>query len=171
MFTYFVNLNFNTYISPKPRKRYQTLDKTAVCAYGPSSVMTRVRVDVMAHDWNVPVSWCNVRQHLRILLRLPGPADNCWSAADIDLNSRRNPLRNFKYESYSKPEEDHFRLRIIWLLSIVRRAGQSGTRSNGWWTATYLGAIDNWMLEDRPFRQTLKWYRWYFTTFKYWEDC
>ncbi|WP_375711226.1 hypothetical protein [Lactiplantibacillus pentosus] len=30
-------------------------------------------------------------------------------------------MRNFKYESYSKPEEDHFQLRIIWLLSIVSR--------------------------------------------------
>ncbi|AYJ42779.1 hypothetical protein EFP25_10620 [Lactiplantibacillus pentosus] len=39
----------------------------------------------------------------------------------MDLNSRRRPLRNFKYESYSKPEAAHFQLRIIWLLSIVRR--------------------------------------------------
>ncbi|AYC71620.1 hypothetical protein EFO98_05815 [Lactiplantibacillus argentoratensis] len=29
-----------------------------------------------------------------------------------------NP-RHLKYESYSKPEENHFQLRIIWLLSIV----------------------------------------------------
>ncbi|NKI38167.1 hypothetical protein HFM82_07880 [Lactobacillus plantarum] len=29
-----------------------------------------------------------------------------------------NP-RHLKYESYSKPEVPHFRLRIIWLLSIV----------------------------------------------------
>ncbi|AYJ40826.1 hypothetical protein EFP40_16750 [Lactiplantibacillus pentosus] len=63
------------------------------------------------------------------LIRLPEPADNCWSAAD--LNSRRRPLRNFKYESYSKPEEPHFQLRIIWLLRIVRQSGQSGSRSNG----------------------------------------
>ncbi|MCT0162396.1 hypothetical protein EFM55_08535 [Lactiplantibacillus pentosus] len=68
---------------------------------------------------------------MRALVRLPGPADNCWNAADIDLNSRRRPLRNFKYESYSKPEAAHFRLRIIWLLSIVRQSGQSGSRSNG----------------------------------------
>ncbi|MCT4458212.1 hypothetical protein EFP00_12515 [Lactiplantibacillus paraplantarum] len=27
--------------------------------------------------------------------------------------------RHLKYESYSKPEEIHFQLRIIWLLSIV----------------------------------------------------
>nr|CCC16510.1 putative uncharacterized protein [Lactiplantibacillus pentosus IG1] len=68
---------------------------------------------------------------MRALVRLPGPSDNCWNVADVDLNSRRNPLRNFKYESYSKPEAAHFQLRIIWLLSIVRRAGQSGSRSNG----------------------------------------
>nr|CCC18119.1 putative uncharacterized protein [Lactiplantibacillus pentosus IG1] len=68
---------------------------------------------------------------MRVRFRLLGLTDNCWSAADIDLNSRRNPLRNFKYESYSKPEEDHFQLRIIWLLSIVRQPLQSGSHSNG----------------------------------------
>ncbi|MCT3304950.1 hypothetical protein EFP30_00675 [Lactiplantibacillus pentosus] len=67
----------------------------------------------------------------RALFRLPGPADNCWSAADIDLNSRRRPLRNFKFESCSKPEATHFRLRIIWLLSIASQPLQSGIRSNG----------------------------------------
>ncbi|WP_445623168.1 hypothetical protein [Lactiplantibacillus plantarum] len=30
-----------------------------------------------------------------------------------------------------EPEENHFRLRIIWLLSIVTQPLQSGTRSNG----------------------------------------
>ncbi|AWI41011.1 hypothetical protein FIV27_03820 [Lactiplantibacillus plantarum] len=35
-----------------------------------------------------------------------------------------NP-RHLKYESYSKPEERHFRLRIIWLLSIVTQPLQS----------------------------------------------
>ncbi|MCT4452528.1 hypothetical protein EFS33_02210 [Lactiplantibacillus plantarum] len=30
-----------------------------------------------------------------------------------------------KYESYSKPEGNHFRLRIIWLLSIVTQPLQS----------------------------------------------
>ncbi|MBS0953101.1 hypothetical protein JK218_13340 [Lactiplantibacillus plantarum] len=35
-----------------------------------------------------------------------------------------NP-RHLKYESYSKPEEKHFRLRIIWLLSIVTQPLQS----------------------------------------------
>ncbi len=59
-----------------------------------------------------------------------------WNRADIDLNSRRKALRNFKYESYSKPEAAHFQLRIIWLLSIVRQSGQSGTRSNDRWTTT-----------------------------------
>ena len=92
--------------------------------------------------------WIPVRQPMRALVRLSGPADNCWNAADVDLNSRRNPLSNFKYESYSKPEEDHFQLRIIWLLSIVSRPLQSGSRSNGEWTATYLGAIDHWIFSD-----------------------
>ncbi|AQX93853.1 hypothetical protein DUT87_00660 [Lactiplantibacillus plantarum] len=41
-----------------------------------------------------------------------------------------NP-RHLKYESYSKPEERHFRLRIIWLLSIVTQPLRSGSRSNG----------------------------------------
>ncbi|MCS8603569.1 hypothetical protein EFE36_08305 [Lactiplantibacillus pentosus] len=63
--------------------------------------------------------------------RLPGPADNYWNVANIDLNSRRRPLRNFKYESYSKPEVTHFQLRIIWLLSIVSWPLQSGSRSTG----------------------------------------
>ncbi|MCT3276089.1 hypothetical protein C6Y11_03045 [Lactiplantibacillus pentosus] len=66
-----------------------------------------------------------------ILRRLLGPADNCWNIADVDLNSHRKPLCNFKYESYSKPEATHFRLRIIWLLSIVSRPRQSGSHSNG----------------------------------------
>ncbi|RDG08836.1 hypothetical protein DQM08_13995 [Lactiplantibacillus paraplantarum] len=35
-----------------------------------------------------------------------------------------NP-RHLKYESYSKPEGNHFRLRIIWLLSIVTQPLQS----------------------------------------------
>ncbi|MCT4457868.1 hypothetical protein EFP00_10695 [Lactiplantibacillus paraplantarum] len=35
-----------------------------------------------------------------------------------------NP-RHLKYESYSKSEADHFRLRIIWLLSIVTQPLQS----------------------------------------------
>ncbi|RDG13520.1 hypothetical protein DQM08_01420 [Lactiplantibacillus paraplantarum] len=35
-----------------------------------------------------------------------------------------NP-RHLKYESYSKPEEIHFQLRIIWLLSIVTQPLQS----------------------------------------------
>ncbi|TLQ27601.1 hypothetical protein FEZ42_05135 [Lactiplantibacillus plantarum] len=35
-----------------------------------------------------------------------------------------NP-RHLKYESYSKPEVSFFRLRIIWLLSIVTQPLQS----------------------------------------------
>ncbi|RDF83561.1 hypothetical protein DQM22_05660 [Lactiplantibacillus plantarum] len=41
-----------------------------------------------------------------------------------------NP-RHLKYESYSKPEADHFQLRIIWLLSIVTQPLRSVSRSNG----------------------------------------
>ena len=55
-----------------------------------------------------------------------------------------NP-RHLKYESYSKPEATHFQLRIIWLLSIVTQPLQSGSRSNGWWTATELGTICRWL--------------------------
>ena len=93
-----------------------------------------------------------------------------WNAADVDLNSRRSSLRNFKYESYSKPEEVHFRLRIIWLLSIVSRPLQSGRRSNGRWTVTYFGAIDHWIFSDWFFRQWLNGYRWWLIVFSYWED-
>ena len=71
------------------------------------------------------LGWIAVRQRLRVLFRPPGLDANCWNAADIDLSSRSNPLRNLKYESYSKPEEDHFQLRIIWLLSIVTQPLQS----------------------------------------------
>ncbi|AVW09423.1 hypothetical protein DA077_02135 [Lactiplantibacillus paraplantarum] len=41
-----------------------------------------------------------------------------------------NP-RHLKYESYSKPEAVHFRLRIIWLLSIVTQPLRPVSRSNG----------------------------------------
>ncbi|MCT4457909.1 hypothetical protein EFP00_10915 [Lactiplantibacillus paraplantarum] len=41
----------------------------------------------------------------------------------LECSRRRFELtpspRHLKYESYSKPEETHFQLRIIWLLSIV----------------------------------------------------
>ncbi|AYE58726.1 hypothetical protein CO218_05960 [Lactiplantibacillus plantarum] len=47
----------------------------------------------------------------------------------LERNRRRFELthnpRHLKYESYSKPEERHFRLRIIWLLSIVTQPLQS----------------------------------------------
>ncbi|AVW10919.1 hypothetical protein DA077_10390 [Lactiplantibacillus paraplantarum] len=51
-----------------------------------------------------------------------------------------NP-RHLKYESYSKPEEIHFQLRIIWLLSIGTQPLRSVSRSNGRRTTTYLGTI------------------------------
>ncbi|WP_076632775.1 hypothetical protein, partial [Lactiplantibacillus plantarum] len=35
-----------------------------------------------------------------------------------------------KYESYSKPEADHFQLRIIWLLSIVTQPLQSQAQAS-----------------------------------------
>jgi hypothetical protein len=93
-----------------------------------------------------------------------------WNRADIDLNSRRKPLRNFKYESYSKPEEDHFQLRIIWLLSIVSRPLQSGSRSNGEWTATYLGAIDHWIFSDWTPQAKVYSVRMMTDGINYWED-
>jgi hypothetical protein len=117
----------------------------------------------------MPVSSDYCSSALFVLIRLPGPADNCWSVADIDLNSRRNPLRNFKYESYSKPEATHFRLRIIWLLSIVNQPLQSGSRSNGRWTATYLGTIDHWILVTGPSGELLIWNRWCLRRFECWE--
>ncbi|ACT61803.1 hypothetical protein JYU32_04610 [Lactiplantibacillus plantarum] len=40
-----------------------------------------------------------------------------------------NP-RHLKYESYSKPEADHFQLRIIWLLSIVTQPLQSQAQAS-----------------------------------------
>ncbi|MCT4457955.1 hypothetical protein EFP00_11150, partial [Lactiplantibacillus paraplantarum] len=73
----------------------------------------------------MPISRIAVRQHVFILIRLPGLGANCWNAADVDLSLRRSPLRNLKYESYSKPEAPHSQLRIIWLLSIVTQPLQS----------------------------------------------
>ncbi|MCT1242422.1 hypothetical protein EFM23_12415 [Lactiplantibacillus plantarum] len=67
-----------------------------------------------------------------VLFRLTGPGDNCRNVADVDLSSRSNPLRNLKYESYSRPEATHFQPRIIWLLSIVTQPLQSVSQSNGW---------------------------------------
>ena len=71
------------------------------------------------------VSWITIRQYMRVLGRPPGLGANRWNVADVDLSSRRSPLRNLKYESYSKPEEIRFQLRIIWLLSIVTQPLQS----------------------------------------------
>ncbi|AWL14766.1 hypothetical protein FHK00_02375 [Lactiplantibacillus plantarum] len=66
-----------------------------------------------------------------VLFRLTGLGDNCRNVADVDLSSRSNPLRNLKYESYSRPEATHFQPRIIWLLSIVTQPLQSVSQSNG----------------------------------------
>ncbi|MDE4485544.1 hypothetical protein C1S35_09910 [Lactiplantibacillus plantarum] len=57
--------------------------------------------------------------------------DNCWNVSRRRLEPVHNPP-SLKYESYSKPEATHFRLRIIWLLSIVTQPLQSVSRSNGW---------------------------------------
>ncbi|MCT4452059.1 hypothetical protein EFS33_12545 [Lactiplantibacillus plantarum] len=67
---------------------------------------------------------------MRVLCRPEGLGANCWNAADRRFELTHNP-RYLKYESYSKPEEKHFRLRIIWLLSIVTQPLRSGSRSNG----------------------------------------
>ncbi|AYG27236.1 hypothetical protein CFI62_04240 [Lactiplantibacillus plantarum] len=67
---------------------------------------------------------------MTILFRPPGLGDNCWNVSRCRFELTHNPC-HLKYESYSKPEERHFRLRIIWLLSIVTQPLQSGSRSNG----------------------------------------
>ncbi|RDF82241.1 hypothetical protein DQM22_09685 [Lactiplantibacillus plantarum] len=64
-----------------------------------------------------------------VLFRPPGLGDYCWNVSRHQFELTHNP-RHLKYESYSKPEADHFQLRIIWLLSIVTKH-VSGTRSNG----------------------------------------
>ena len=73
---------------------------------------------------NAPVSWSDIRQHVLVLRRPAGLGDNCWNVADVDLSPCTNPP-GLKYESYSKPEVTHFRLRIICLLSIVTQPLQS----------------------------------------------
>ncbi|AYE60341.1 hypothetical protein CO218_07420 [Lactiplantibacillus plantarum] len=59
-----------------------------------------------------------------VLCRLPGLGANCWNVSRRRFELTPNP-RHLKYESYSKPEVPHFRLRIIWLLSIVTQPLQS----------------------------------------------
>ncbi|MPQ37574.1 hypothetical protein GC249_06940 [Lactobacillus plantarum] len=61
---------------------------------------------------------------MRVLFRPPGLGDNCWNVSRRRFELTHNP-RHLKYESYFKPEEEHFRLRIIWLLSIVTQPLQS----------------------------------------------
>ncbi|RCI88859.1 hypothetical protein DT256_12960 [Lactiplantibacillus plantarum] len=60
-----------------------------------------------------------------VLFRPPGLGDNCWNVSRRRFELTHNP-RHLKYESYSKPEATHFRLRIIWLLSIVTQAPPVG---------------------------------------------
>ncbi|RDG11855.1 hypothetical protein DQM08_07120 [Lactiplantibacillus paraplantarum] len=55
---------------------------------------------------------------------------NCWNVSRHRFELTPNP-RHLKYESYSKPEAVHFRLRIIWLLSIVTQPLRPVSRSNG----------------------------------------
>ncbi|MCT4456857.1 hypothetical protein EFP00_05310 [Lactiplantibacillus paraplantarum] len=59
-----------------------------------------------------------------VLFRPPGLGDNYWNVSRRRFEPVHNPP-GLKYESYSKPEADHFRLRIIWLLSIVTQPLQS----------------------------------------------
>ncbi|PKX53465.1 hypothetical protein BIS21_03570, partial [Lactiplantibacillus plantarum] len=63
----------------------------------------------------MPFSWLTVRQPVSVLFRPPGLGDNCWNVSRRRFEPTPSP-RGLKYESYSKPEADHFRLRIIWLL-------------------------------------------------------
>ncbi|QFY64222.1 hypothetical protein CEB40_00370 [Lactiplantibacillus plantarum] len=67
---------------------------------------------------------------MRVRFRPPGLGDNCWNVSRRRLEPVHKPP-GLKYESYSKPEATHFRLRIIWLLSIVTQLLQSVSRSNG----------------------------------------
>ncbi|MDE4425198.1 hypothetical protein C1S42_13715 [Lactiplantibacillus plantarum] len=67
---------------------------------------------------------------MRVLCRPPGLGDNCWNVSRRRFELAHNPPR-LKYESYSKPEATHFRLRIIWPLSIVTQPLRSVSRSNG----------------------------------------
>ncbi|RDG11075.1 hypothetical protein DQM08_10040 [Lactiplantibacillus paraplantarum] len=55
---------------------------------------------------------------MRVRCRPPGLGANYWNVSRHRFELTSNP-RHLKYESYSKPEAVHFRLRIIWLLSIV----------------------------------------------------
>ncbi|RDG26852.1 hypothetical protein DQM20_09230 [Lactiplantibacillus plantarum] len=59
-----------------------------------------------------------------VLCRPPGLVDNCWNVSRRRFEPVHNPP-GLKYESYSKPKAPHFRLRIIWLLSIVTQPLQS----------------------------------------------
>ncbi|RDG13865.1 hypothetical protein DQM08_00620 [Lactiplantibacillus paraplantarum] len=59
-----------------------------------------------------------------VRFRPPGLGDNCWNVSRRRFEPVPNPP-GLKYESYSKPEAAHFRLRIIWLLSIVTQPLQS----------------------------------------------
>ena len=78
----------------------------------------------------------------------------------LERSRRRSELtpnpRHLKYESYSKPEGNHFRLRIIWLLSIVPQPLQPGSRSNGWWTTTELSTIYRWLFWYWNFKQNVR---------------
>ena len=85
------------------------------------------RLFVMNYDLNVPV--CGF---LLVSRCAPYPTSGAgwqrWNRADIDLNSRRKPLRNFKYESSSSPGrppgQEEFR---PWALS-ASPSGREATR-------------------------------------------
>ena len=94
---------------------------------------------VVSHRVETCRWWIPVRQPMRALVRLPGPADN----AGTGRTRRTSPL------------------------SIVSQSLQSGNRSNGGWTTTYLGTIDHWILWDWSFMQTLDQQQWRFMVFVY----
>ncbi|AYC72813.1 hypothetical protein D5289_12615 [Lactiplantibacillus plantarum] len=56
--------------------------------------------------------WIPVRQPVSVRFRPPELGDNCWNVSRHRFELTHNP-RHLKYESYSKPEATHFRLRII----------------------------------------------------------
>jgi hypothetical protein len=59
---------------------------------------------LMWHEsWLKGAGWISVRQPKMRPNPTSGAGWQRWNRADIDLNSRRNPLRNFKYESSSSP--------------------------------------------------------------------
>jgi hypothetical protein len=103
--------------------------------------------------------WIPVRQPMHALVRLSGPADNCWNAADVDLNSRRKPLRNFKYESSSSPGnspgQEEFRPCALSASPYSREPARMADERPPIWVQLTIE-----YLVIGPFRQKFIWYGW-----------